>query len=172
MSNYDTTEQIKSVIRDTLMVLGAPNLKVVFEMNYSFTRRMGDAEYFPAEQSGLVRFSMPLWPLASPTERYETIVHEVCHIVDKYFSYTKAGWGRDSSHGYRWQSLMIKCGLEPTRCHTVQRPPELKRKPQTKFTVYCGCKEHRVTNTILKRMSGGTKYRCQKCGSYISTTKE
>lgn len=31
MSNYDTTEQIKSVIRDTLMVLGAPNLKVVFD---------------------------------------------------------------------------------------------------------------------------------------------
>lgn len=171
MPAYDNMVEIITLVQETLKTLGVPNLPVKTEWNTSFTRRMGDAEYIRSKGYGVVRFSVPLWPLASPEARKETVIHEVCHVVNSYFSIAKSGWGPVSSHGYQWQSLMIQCGVKPERCHSVERPPELKRKPQEKFVLYCKCREHKVTQTILKRMTAGTKYKCKQCDTHITKEK-
>lgn len=104
----------------------------------------------------LMTFSLPLFERATEQEQYQTVVHEACHIID----YINDG-GR--MHGKSWKKLMVRCGLEPTRCHNVDRTG-LKR------VVPCKCKCDTWTEigqTRASRIRRGTKYRCQKCKSYI-----
>jgi SprT protein len=89
---------------------------IIIEWNSRFTRRMADAFYCPATYRARIRLSIPLWPRASEEQRRETIIHEVCHCVVWY----KHGL-LVLAHGGQWKQAMLRCGLEPVRCHSIDR---------------------------------------------------
>ncbi len=153
-------KQIRQWIMDTLVTLNKVDLYDRLEVTYenSFTRRMGDAWVSRDKTQLRVRFSIPLWALATEAQRKETVVHEVCHIVDMMDN----GHRIYGAHGISWGMLMRKCGLAPNRCHTVERPQELKRNVQ-RFEAKCSCKTFRITTHRRTKMLKGYTYRCPSC---------
>ena len=156
---------------------GCPELSksVVVEFNNRFTRRMGDASarsYYAFEDKARnirskyrIRFSAPLWPNATETERQQTAIHEACHIIDSYLN------GKMNGHQWQWRRLMIQCGVDPKRCHNVDRTG-LKRKNgrKTLEIVACGCAEgSKMGPTQYKRMLTGVRYTCRKCKQSVKT---
>jgi len=151
--------------------LGCPELfdKVKIEYNNSFTRRMGDAEWYPKKGTGLIRFSTPLWPKATEEERKHTIVHEACHIVDGYLN---GMWELPKHerhpHGPRWKRYMRLCGQSPKRTHKVDNSEFKRHYTRTKYRVACSCREHLIGPTRYRRMRKGThSYTCKLCGGKL-----
>lgn len=152
--------QIHHWVKETLAKLNHSHLYdyIKIEFNNNFTRRMGDALWRNSQNNGVVRFSVPLWNIAGEIEQKETVVHEICHIVD---AFSNKNW-RISPHGLSWRILMLKCGYSGNRCHNVQRPAELKNKVQ-RFEAKCNCKTYSITKNRLTRIQNGTIYRCLSC---------
>jgi len=117
-----------------------------------------------AGPSARVRFSIPLWSRATPKERYETVVHEICHIVANHEAALK-GTTTSSAHGWEWKNLMRKCGVKPERCHNVDRTG-LKRTGN-RVSASCGCGAHNVTPYVAGRIAAGATYTCRKCHKAI-----
>jgi len=135
--------------------------EVTCTWNNRFTRRMGDATvkkiWYPLRK-GHIRLSTPLWPRASATEREETIIHEVCHVLAELL----AGPSRRVGHGQGWKNLMQRCGVEPKRCHQVDTSG-LKRKGK-RYPAACACKTWQLGATRHKRLLDWPgKYGCPKC---------
>ena len=159
-------QQIRVWIREALQILGETALenKISVEFNNDFTRRMGDASRDRFTKTYKVRFSVPLWPLASETDRRETVFHEICHVVDM----ARGTFSSREAHGYNWARLMIQCGLAPKRCHNIERPEELKYNVKH-FEAKCACMTHKITSHKRTKMLNGTmRYRCMKCGTPVS----
>lgn len=154
---------IMDLVRETLRTLGQGILSdlIQVEWNRSFTGKMGDARWRPTPR---IRLSAPLWPLASEAERRETVIHEVCHVVDFFLSSVPGtSYKRDGIHGRSWKALMAKCGAEGSRCHNVKRPPEMRRR-QARVEMKCGCTmAWSFTSHRLARMTRGRKYSCPHC---------
>ena len=151
---------IADSIRSICSQLGVPELfaKIKVEWNGRFTCRMGDAEWNQLADTGLVRFSMPLWPRASVEERANTVAHEVCHIA-VYYIYKL--W---EQHGQKWKHLMRKCGHKGSRCHKVDRTGLRRNHTRTKYKVVCGCREWLVGVTRYRRIKAGIReYCCPYC---------
>jgi len=99
-------------------------------------------------------------------ERYQqsmlkqTLPHELAHIVVQQLwpKHEFEGGG----HGWRWINVMLFLGLTPDRCHQYDVSQYSKRRSKPN-TTYCGCGEHKVTDTIYRRLLSGTQYRCRKC---------
>lgn len=143
---------------DALEQLGYPDLQVIIEWHSRFTRRLGDAQL--KHGVGLVRLSIPLWPRASANERRETVLHEICHVVVRYEG--KKSGKKVRSHGREWQHKMRALGIEPKRCHEVNRDG-LKRTRKT-VKMYCACDVQMETPRVAKRIRSKTHtYSCRKC---------
>lgn len=160
---------IRDIITQTCVKCGVPELthKIKYEFNRRFTARLGDATWKPMQNIGVVRFSLPLWERASETEKYETIVHEVCHIIAN--SQARATGYINQPHGPEWKRLMIICGVAPESCHTVNRDGLARKLPRVQAT--CGCMTHNITTNRATRMSKGKKYKCLKCNNLIALVK-
>lgn len=112
------------------------------EFNNRFTNRAGDAKVektskwngvpgggFTDSYKGKIRLGSKYFAVASEKDRIETIVHEACHIANKYLFYTDADWRLNvynfeqekatEGHGPGWQQLMQKVGYEPSRFHCM-----------------------------------------------------
>lgn len=158
---YNTIVEIKKVVDKTLRKCKCKNLigKIKIEFNGRFTQRLGDARYNPKSKKGEIRFSRPLWPRTDDTERYNTIVHEVCHIVThKLHGYAA------KAHGREWKDLMILCGVKPDRCHNVP----VDHRFQQRVSAWCECQEHLITKNKRTRIINGQLYFCRTCDSFLS----
>lgn len=155
--------EILDLVRETLFKLGCGGLSgiVKVEWNSRFVWRMGDAQYKPVPR---IRLSTPLWPLATEAQRRETVIHEVCHVVDRHLSSVDLTYRRDGHHGRSWRLLMLKCGEAGTRCHTVKRPPEMRRKTQ-QIEMSCGCR------VFLYTPAKAGRYFCKTCKNKIVVNK-
>lgn len=106
---------------------------ITIEWNPRFTRRIADAELDVRKHPYRVvlRFSPALWALLSEHERYETVVHEVCHILDAYFRLQSEKWRAQhdkNPHGENWRKLMRYYGVEPAATYKVSKASdEFKR---------------------------------------------
>jgi len=164
--DYAQRTQIRQWIKETFITLGEPNLYGSLEVEFSnrFTARMGDASLNRLTRKTKVRFSVPLWAHATDTQRHETVVHEVCHIVDML----RGGYKIHGAHGASWQALMLKCGILPERCHSVQRPAELERQ-MTRYSAKCNCRTYMITSQKrTKILSGRVQFRCSFCMAIIT----
>jgi SprT protein len=144
---------------DELEILGV--LEV--EWNERFTSKMGSAKSRRLTEDFLLRFSAPLWPRATPTERHETVIHEVCHLVAQ-----KRAWARGvkiQPHGPEWEQLMRECSIEPERTHSVSNEGLTTRR---RVKVSCKCGTFSVTPYVAGRIAAGATYRCRKCSVKIS----
>ena len=143
-----------------------PKLQV--EWNSRFTRRMGDAEWKKLKGTGIVRFSLPLWPRATPEERRNTVIHEVCHIVANYKYQLWRNPGRRNPHGKEWAYCMRQCGQNPARCHKVDRTGLKRNHTRTKYKVHCDCKEWLIGPARMRRITRGTTdYQCPYCKTKV-----
>lgn len=159
-------QQVRKWIKETLQIFGLENLesKLVVLYKSSFTRRMGDASRNISAGTYTVRFSIPLWAFATDLQRKETVVHEMCHIIDMIHG----TYNSKEAHGYSWSQLMIKCGFRPNRCMSIKRPDELKRNVK-RFEATCLCMTHKLTSQMRTKMLAGLKhYRCLKCNTRVS----
>lgn len=143
----ETIEYVKNT-------LGYPRLPIIVQWNGRFTRRMGDAQFIRGV--GIVRLSKKLWERANDEQRRQTIIHEVCHVIQRVQDLEK-GY-RSPPHGWQWQALMRRCGQRPDRCHTVDRTGIVRT-----YSVRCACGVHQVGKTVYRRMLNGQKYQCKKC---------
>lgn len=191
MPTHEQRVQAAISVVETLKHLGHEDLLEVIrvEWNHRFTRRLGDAQYlntsdFPEEEAvskypeyfargetilAVVRFSVPLWERATPDERRECVVHEVCHIVDRHEA-SLADRPLGKPHGVLWQRLMRRCGLNPERCHRIDRAGI--RRTQKRYPATCGCREIGLSGRRVARMRKGIVYRCTKCGGAIILLSE
>ncbi len=162
-------QQINSWIYETLSLFGEHALRknINIETNKRFVRRLGDAQWLPNKQVGIIRFSENMWPFLSEHERKVTVVHEICHIVD-----SKRGGSREfGGHGESWQELMIACGLEPNRYAAVRVPAELKRKIK-KHEAKCVCRTFMISSIRRTKMLSGDRYRCKDCMQLLQLTEQ
>jgi len=128
------------------------------EWNKRFTSRLGSARSIKVTESFRLRFSVPLWPRATPKERRDTVIHEVCHLVAQ-----KRAWARGvkiQAHGPEWQRLMRECGIEPERTHNVSNEGLTTRR---RVEVSCKCGSTSVTPYVAGRIAAGATYRCKRC---------
>lgn len=104
----------------------------VFIVKWSdrYQTKFGTALYHPTHNSALIQISRKVWDRTTEFERKEVVFHEVCHIVDYYFKNHKGSvlWPSSGGHGFYWQQLMVRIGLEAKRCHKV---------PVGDVTVFC-----------------------------------
>lgn len=110
-----------------------------------------------------IELSAPLWSRATPAQRRQTIVHEVCHLV--------AGLGH--GHGPCWRAAMRHCGLVPLRYHSVDRTGLVRRTRHVR--VYCGCVTslersalRLVSAARATKMRRGWRYVCRRCRQDLS----
>jgi SprT protein len=153
--NRTGDSQIETWAHHALSVLECDIRAVIIEWNSRFTRRMGDACI--KNGVGVVRLSRPLWSRATDADHQQTVVHELCHVVQRH------KYGRhDAPHGRIWQHYMRKCGFEPRRCHSVKRD-DLRRQTR-KYAARCACQTHEVGAVRARRIVSGTmSYVCKKC---------
>ncbi len=153
---------------------GAFNLKV--EFNGRFCSRLGDAVYNPENNLGRIRFSSKIWDLCPEDEKRQTVLHELCHVVNWWRGITNPisasleGW--ESGHGKTWCRLMIRCGLKPRRCHSVKIPKSLKKK-MTRYRAWCKCTSivHNISAIMKTKIQRGEKRFCAQCHQCISLQK-
>ena len=154
--SYEDKQTAERLVVTTLADLGCP-LTIRVEWNKS-KRVAGDAWYIARR----IRFSTVAWEHMVEQERWNTVVHEVCHIVSDY----QAGY-RVKPHGIEWKNLMVRCGADPKR---TWKPSESfykaghgrKQHIRAALTV-CGCGEHPITKNRFTRMRNGAQYRCKTC---------
>jgi SprT protein len=191
MVSHEDRVKVAEWARETLAKLGVGEMEDLLTIKWSgrFTSRMGDAAYgysayakrayvdlkrrriSKREAAQLaargeptqfrIRFSKKLWPRASEKERYETVVHEVCHLVA--FHMAAMASKRIKPHGPEWQSLMRECGAAPDRCHDIDNS-DLRRKPKNRVHATCGCeKGHYLTPYKAGLVAAGYLYTCRAC---------
>ena len=175
--NISSQEKQKVVQQatDCLRTLGREDLFLYLRIDWSnkFTSRMGDALYARENEQVLksnekyringiiarVRFSIPLWPRATEEERKETVVHEICHLVAAHEAFLEKR-KISNKHGYEWQSLMRKAGVEPEEKHRIN----VLGVGRKTIVAKCHCQEHSITPLVAGRiMNNPFYYYCTRC---------
>lgn len=88
-----------------------------------------------------------------------TVPHEVAHLVAR-----RAFTHRITSHGKEWQSVMIKFGVPPTRCHSYDTTNASTAKEL--FLFECSCKTFNISNRRVRKAAMGA-YKCLSCKSTL-----
>jgi len=185
IATHEDRVQASQWALETLRALGREDLidHLTVEWSTRFTSRLGDALYIDIiaipswrklakkyDRNAIdgkvcrLRFSAPIWPRADETERYETVVHEVAHLVTSHEA-ALVGRNKPQSHGYEWESVMRRAGVSPKRTHSVD-VKGLKGKKKTDVA-HCGCKDHAITPAMGKKISDGALYMCRSCKRYL-----
>ncbi|MFW6031576.1 MAG: SprT-like domain-containing protein [Myxococcota bacterium] len=149
---------------ETIERLGAEELLDVLRIEWSTRMRtsIGRAAYGPRRDGPTIArivLNARLWTRASDQERYETVVHEVCHLVAMRRAEREGR--KNPGHGPVWQGLMRQCGVEPKRCHAVEAAD--LRQSRKRYVAACGCRTHLVGPVRARRMGRTRMYRCRVC---------
>lgn len=139
---------------EALKALGYSDFPLDIGWGARFTASMGQAHC----KENRVRFSVPLWPIATDDERRHTAMHEVCHIIVHHESQKAI---RVKPHGDEWKRAMRRCGLEPERNHNVGGITH--KRTQRSVEANCGCGKHMITKRRLKKMQEGILFTCRRC---------
>jgi predicted SprT family Zn-dependent metalloprotease len=86
-SKKETDEATLSIVHDTLRRLGHGNLINAIKISWRQMYKEVGLSRWHLSTNGIVGcleicFSAKLWPYMSKKQRKDTIIHEVCHIVD------------------------------------------------------------------------------------------
>ncbi len=155
--------EVHAWIGETLEKLDCVGLsdQLDVQWNNRFTRKIGDSriEVCEARYWSRIRFSVKLWPRATPEQRRSTVIHEVCHLVCAYQAHA-GGQVRPKVHGVEWGMLMRRCGVPPDRTHNV-KCDDLNRRQWV--GVGCECGGFNITPYIAGRIAAGVGYQCKDC---------
>ncbi len=121
-TQYLTKHEIDGALAKYAGVLGYTR-KYTWDWNSNLKSTMGLA--YGARD--YMEFAPLTFVPATPYQRLETIVHELCHLVRfwepgdfKWCSYSmELKLRHDRGHDSAWKFLMMRCGFKGERCHTV-----------------------------------------------------
>ena len=164
MSKLETLAEAAVLVVEIFELLCVPELsdRTTVEFNNRFTSRGGDALY--RLRKGKIRLSGVLWADATQQQRRQTVIHEACHIVQRYL-YTDRS--TCPAHGIVWQRLMRRCGVEPKRCHDMDTTPHKRKQTRVAASCICGTVKNVGPQQARKMMSGKAHYTCKKCRTRV-----
>lgn len=167
--------KLSEVAIQTCQILGVPQFVEMIDVVISHKmqtslatasmKRNGDKREY------ILKINERLWIRASDEEKRNTLIHEICHLVE-FYNYDKIQRTR-AGHGPVWESYMRKCGLNPycERFHNVYCH-DLKRA-QHKWDASCLCGKHKISTTKARRiMENRQQYICRRCGSRVTIDEQ
>lgn len=112
-----------------------------------------------------LRFNLPLLARTTIDDVKETVGHEVVHIVtDKFYN-------RRCKHNQLWKGMMIRFGLKPERCHSIDTEGLYTPRRVKRYAVACACQTHYVSSNLVSKIKRGKGYQCKKCKQMIVLDK-
>jgi predicted SprT family Zn-dependent metalloprotease len=165
-----TNEEVRKLIKYTANKCGYTAL-IETEHRWSHKLRttmgMAHSRYINGKFTQWIELSVEVFENASRSEQIETVVHEMCHIVDRYqrnvlfIRFPDKG----GSHNPHWKDLMRQCGLQPRRCHNV------KVRKNKRYECACSCRTHAVSGQKISKMARGAVYNCTHCSQPVKLTQ-
>jgi len=143
-----------------------------------FNKRFGKSYAYPAiqytlrggvagtatYQRQLINYNMGLYRENKEKYSNRTIPHEIAHLFNYRIHVENRGtWGeRLKPHGREWKNIMMRMGLDYSRCHDYK---VTKVRKVTKDYIYkCFCREHKVSSILHNKMvKKGKTYKCIRC---------
>jgi len=142
-----------------------------------FNKRFGKSYAYPAiqytlrggvagtatYQRQLINYNMGLYRENKEKYSNRTIPHEIAHLFNYRIHVENRGaWGGGlKPHGREWKNIMMRMGLDYSRCHDYK---VTKVRKVTKDYIYkCACKEHKVSSILHNKMMKGKTYKCNTC---------
>lgn len=130
-TQYLTPEEINAALAKYAAVLGYTR-KYTWDWNSNLRTTMGMA--YGAQD--YMEFAPLTFVPATPYQRLETIVHELCHLVRFWEPGIPSGWSyatemrmrNERGHDFGWKFLMMRCGFKGDRCHSVVPLGSKRRK--------------------------------------------
>ena len=163
--------EVRGWIEYTCECCGCPELAERIGIKWS--KRMtatagivGRKGYMYGPRSYEIKFSVGLFENATPAEREQTVIHEVCHACDDHLS--PNGWSSsEEGHGYSWRKLMKACGLSPDRFHSISRKGLVDQ-----YIYKCpkDCHEFKVGVRKHNNIQRGRERICRSCRGRIEWT--
>jgi len=155
-----TNKTVRKLIRFTCERNECPEVAnlIWFEWSNRLTSAMENVKGCNA-QGYHIKLSTKLFARANEEEQKETVIHEVCHAVDRYVN------RGPMTHGKGWRECMRCAGLEPRRYHNV--PVLVKR-----FIYACpnGCHDFKISTRMHNSINKGQWRVCTKCESLLNFT--
>ena len=151
MPTLSYLSEAKSVVKQTFTTLGCPSLIDITSTRWNHRLRTtaGRAIYSNGKRP-LIELSSHIWHRFSDVQRYNTTVHEACHIAAPYIFRCRCG------HGPNWVRLMNQMNVPAERCHTL--------KVSHRIRVSCGCPNGcLIGKTQFRYMLQGKRYVCRTC---------
>lgn len=153
---------INRVIEETLEKVGMGHLKgrLVWKWSSRLTSTMGKAYTSKLE----IHFSESLYQKATDEQRYENIVHEVCHVTADCRN------GKRCMHGPEWYAEMRRAGIQnPRRCHDVDI--DARKRKKVPATCPCGKVKDLGLGRAARLQNGTKKYHCKRCKGKVTLVK-
>lgn len=100
-----------------------------------------------------------------------TVPHEVAHMVQYLAQQFPKDRKSNPPHGRIWQSIMMKFGVTPKRCHSLSLPKTRKSAGIT-YSYKCACRVHEFSNICHQRSVRGTVYSCRNCRGPITRVQK
>lgn len=158
--------QINAWMVEAFTKMGVPELigQVPWNMSKRMTAARGRAGCVWKDGKATefyMEFSVSLMKLSDDNGKRQCVFHECAHVV----TYHKGTYIQGSPHGAPWKTLMYRAGLEPERCHKVER---LKSRKMKKFAAHCGCKKWELSAQKRRKIKLNEMfYTCKKCGEKL-----
>lgn len=133
-----------------------------YEHDFSLTGSIGGQVVYSGKYPR-IRWNMYIAERNVKDYIYQTVAHEVAHLVVRACQSAKfANYrGKVQSHGWQWQKLMMAINRTPKRCHNYET---VRGKSSTKWQYKgeCGCILSLSTVRHNRQQTGKTNYVCGK----------
>lgn len=150
------------LVEDGLAKSGMLDVEVNITYNNRLTSTLGQVRRVDIyNKKGRIELSSRLWPTTSKSQRVETVIHELAHIL------ADIKHQRDVGHRKEWKSMMAVLGYpNAKRCHNSP----VIRKKRKKYILACrSCMAHSIldvktrTQRIKNWHNSKYTYICGKC---------
>ncbi len=171
---YVSKDEIEQVIKETCTKLKVdslyPKIKWSMEPVAKKATWLGCATW----TTNTLIFSSNYWALMKPSQRLDTIRHEVCHLACRQLFGVSYRGKRVMPHGAEWRSLCVIAGCTP-RAREQEGIPGSENLPGRRntrnHTCFCKCGDFKVSAVVYNRVIKGSKYSCKKCKTVLSLTR-
>ena len=150
--------EVRDLIQYACDMNGRPDIAGRINLKWSnrMTRAMGIASWRSGQYT--IKLSIPLFLRATEDQKWQTVIHEACHIIDAIKNEVRM------SHGDSWKRCMRACGTKPLVYHSVSCAGLRKT-----WKFHCPeCKRvFELSTTIRNKICRGQKRVCMKCRQQI-----
>ena len=149
-----------------LFSIPTPAVEIRFDLS---GQTAGQARWHHRRSTGecysfVIRINRPLLYQNEQDMLYDTVPHEVAHII------AVCAHGRDArGHGYWWQYTMRAFGLNPSMYHSYSLAHAGGRNHK-RYHYECSCSSHLLSKFAHNSCSHGHPRTCKKCNTTLTFT--